>query len=206
MTPEFEAEIRELLRRDDEDELDLDEMTLNGEWPGVLGMLDAAMESIDVLRAEVERLKAAPVVVPELRGLTDEQAQAIADTFAIETTKYTVFRIWAIAQDQVACDRAESASRLRTIGPGEVVVDAAELAGLRAFADGWSSFRDQFNDIPYHYQGMGCGIEDRGIHDRYAACEYGWECAMERVAERFPEIDTLEAIRAQATTNEGGDA
>lgn len=49
--------------------------------------------------------------------------------------------------------------------------------------------------------GMGCGIEDRGIHDRYAACEHGWECAMERVAERFPEIDTLDALRAQ---KEGG--
>lgn len=98
-------------------------------------------------------------------------------------------------------EREAQVYALRPIGPGEVVVDAAELAGLRAFADGWSSFRDQFNGIPYHYQGMGCGIEDRGIHDRYAACEYGWECAMERVAERFPEIDTLDALRSQ---KEGG--
>lgn len=33
----------------------------------------------------------------------------------------------------------------------------------------------------YHYTGMGCGIEDRGITDRYDAMHYGWECAMERV-------------------------
>lgn len=33
----------------------------------------------------------------------------------------------------------------------------------------------------YHYTGMGCGIEDRGITDRYDAMYYGWECAMDRV-------------------------
>lgn len=33
----------------------------------------------------------------------------------------------------------------------------------------------------YHYSGMGCGIEDRGITDRYDAMLYGWEEAMERV-------------------------
>ncbi len=75
------------------------------------------------------------------------------------------------------------------------------MAGLREFADGWSEFRSQFDDIQYHHSGMGCGIEDRGITDRYAACEHGWDCAMERVAERFPEIDTLDALRSQ---KEGG--
>ncbi len=33
----------------------------------------------------------------------------------------------------------------------------------------------------YHQQGMGCGLEDRGITDRYDAMEHGWEKAMERV-------------------------
>lgn len=33
----------------------------------------------------------------------------------------------------------------------------------------------------YHDQGMGCGLEDRGITDRYAAMHHGWEQAMERV-------------------------
>lgn len=39
----------------------------------------------------------------------------------------------------------------------------------------------------YHYQGMGCGIEDRNIHDRYDACRYGWDCAIEAVAAILPE-------------------
>lgn len=33
----------------------------------------------------------------------------------------------------------------------------------------------------YHEQGMGCGLEDRGITDRYEAMRHGWEQAMERV-------------------------
>lgn len=33
----------------------------------------------------------------------------------------------------------------------------------------------------YHEQGMGCGLEDRGITDRYEAMSHGWEQAMERV-------------------------
>lgn len=35
----------------------------------------------------------------------------------------------------------------------------------------------------YHDQGMGCGLEDRGIFDRYQAMAYGWDEALERVAE-----------------------
>jgi len=30
-------------------------------------------------------------------------------------------------------------------------------------------------DIEYHYEGMGCGLEDMGITDRYQAMEHGWE-------------------------------
>jgi hypothetical protein len=37
------------------------------------------------------------------------------------------------------------------------------------------------HDIPeYHEQGMGCGLEDRNITDRYEAMSFGWEKAMER--------------------------
>ena len=51
----------------------------------------------------------------------------------------------------------------------------------------WELFRTQFDGLSYHYEGMGCGIEDRGITDRYQACEHGWDCAMDRVAECIPE-------------------
>lgn len=43
-----------------------------------------------------------------------------------------------------------------------------------------------FNEPEYHQQGMGCGLEDRGIHDRYDAMAHGWECAIERAQENLP--------------------
>lgn len=35
----------------------------------------------------------------------------------------------------------------------------------------------------YYPEGMGCGIEDCGITDRYEACKYGWDKAIEAVVE-----------------------
>jgi hypothetical protein len=48
-----------------------------------------------------------------------------------------------------------------------------EIAKLRGQLAEWQTFRDTFVDLSYHHAGMGCGIEDRGITDRYAACEHG---------------------------------
>ena len=42
-------------------------------------------------------------------------------------------------------------------------------------------------NLEYHSQGMGCGLEDRDITDRYEAMAYGWEKAIEGVMECFPE-------------------
>lgn len=55
-----------------------------------------------------------------------------------------------------------------------------------------------FDDWPeYHDSGMGCGLEDRGITDRYEAMRHGWECALERVAERLPEYDASRVVVSQ---------
>jgi hypothetical protein len=35
-------------------------------------------------------------------------------------------------------------------------------------------------EVEYHHQGMGCGIEDRGITDRYEAMSFGWDSAEDR--------------------------
>lgn len=40
----------------------------------------------------------------------------------------------------------------------------------------------------YSSQGMGCGLEDRSIHDRYEAMEYGWEEAVSRYTEQCPDF------------------
>lgn len=43
----------------------------------------------------------------------------------------------------------------------------------------------------YHEQGMGCGLEDRCITDRYEAMRHGWECAMDRAAEMLDNLGPL---------------
>lgn len=62
---------------------------------------------------------------------------------------------------------------------------AAENVGLAldnlALKQIVDSVTDLSNEPQYHAEGMGCGLEDRGITDRYDACRYGWDEAMERV-------------------------
>jgi predicted nuclease with TOPRIM domain len=43
--------------------------------------------------------------------------------------------------------------------------------------------KDRDNEPEYHSQGMGCGLEDRNITDRYQSMYYGWEKAIERMYE-----------------------
>lgn len=50
------------------------------------------------------------------------------------------------------------------------------------------NYRVLFEEPEYHHQGMGCGLEDRNITDRYDAMEHGWEKAMFRVAESYPDF------------------
>ncbi len=49
-----------------------------------------------------------------------------------------------------------------------------------------------FDDWPeYHEHAMGCGLEDRGITDRYEAMRYGWEEALERAWEAIKLLGPL---------------
>lgn len=38
-----------------------------------------------------------------------------------------------------------------------------------------------------NHNALGCGVEDRGIRDRYDAAAYGWQDGMDRAAERVPD-------------------
>ena len=60
-----------------------------------------------------------------------------------------------------------------------------------------------WNDWPdYHPQAMGCGLEDRGITDRYEAMQYGWDQAIEHVAERGPFYTTPQEPAVNAELRE----
>lgn len=45
-----------------------------------------------------------------------------------------------------------------------------------------------FAEPDYHSQGMGCGLEDRGITDRYEAMSHGWGKGVDAAAENYPEF------------------
>lgn len=52
---------------------------------------------------------------------------------------------------------------------------------------------EEIVNLNYHPEGMGCGIEDCGITDRYEACEYGWNEAIETVVEAINNIEEAES-------------
>lgn len=65
-----------------------------------------------------------------------------------------------------------------------------------------SQMRERYDDIDtpeYHHQGMGCGLEDRGITDRYDAVQYGWDEAANRYQSEVvnPLLDTIANLRAE---------
>ncbi|HFD7018153.1 TPA: hypothetical protein ACF3O9_001165 [Klebsiella pneumoniae] len=67
---------------------------------------------------------------------------------------------------------------------------AAENVEMKQIID---SVTNLDNEPHYHDEGMGCGLEDRGITDRYEACYYGWNEAMERIyGEVIPCADELD--------------
>lgn len=48
---------------------------------------------------------------------------------------------------------------------------------------------EEIENLNYYPEGMGGGIEDCGITDRYEACEYGWNEAIEAVIEVINNMD-----------------
>ncbi len=80
-----------------------------------------------------------------------------------------------------------------------------EKGGTYILSDDYSII---FDEPEYHDQGMGCGIEDRGITDRYDACKYGWDEAIERYAEMFPgwvEVDPATVGQLRGGDYEGAE-
>jgi hypothetical protein len=70
--------------------------------------------------------------------------------------------------------------RIATEQAAEIAWLFGALATAQAHAQ---TARDalECDEPEYHDQGMGCGLEDRNITDRYEAMAFGWEQAMERV-------------------------
>lgn len=52
-----------------------------------------------------------------------------------------------------------------------------------------NEIRKEIENLTYHPEGMGCGLEDLDITDRYEACAYGWNEAIESVMEVINNIE-----------------
>ena len=61
-------------------------------------------------------------------------------------------------------------------------------AKQQAKLDYKDALREEIGAILYNSECEGCGLEDRGIIDRYEAMQYGWESAMDEV------LETLESM------------
>lgn len=88
-------------------------------------------------------------------------------------------RVWETAM-MAACGEDGPASVAEKFAQLEAQVKqiGAEAAQMKTIID---SVTDLDNEPQFHEQGMGCGLEDRGITDRYDAMRHGWDQAMERV-------------------------
>jgi hypothetical protein len=87
--------------------------------------------------------------------------------------------------------------RKRTTAGCENVALALENVAMKQIVD---SVTNLDNEPQYHDEGMGCGLEDRGITDRYDACRYGWDEAMERIyGEVIPCADELDVSATDRT-------
>lgn len=76
----------------------------------------------------------------------------------------------------------------------------AENAVMKQLID---SVTDLDNEPQYHSEGMGCGLEDKGITDRYDAMQHGWDCAMNRIyGEVIPCAEELSFPATDAAINE----
>lgn len=61
---------------------------------------------------------------------------------------------------------------------------------------------EEIENLNYYPDGMGCGIEDCCITDRYEACEYGWNKAIEAVIEAINNMS--ETISEMETVKNDG--
>jgi len=79
--------------------------------------------------------------------------------------------------------------------------EPAAAAGVEpVINDRLSEIRSILDDtqVEYHDQGMGCGLEDRGITDRYEAMRYGWDEAIDRMHDEIIKhaIDAIDELLA----------
>lgn len=171
--------------------------TLHGEMEDICLCICCGIDETEVRRYRVKDMRRhSPVslVADEKRGSTIT-LQAVNELIAsLESAGELSIReqkLLKLAKEFSIC----SASLDAAIKTGNMLADqnaqlAAENVAMKQIID---SVTNLDNEPQYHDEGMGCGLEDRGITDRYDACRYGWDEAMERIyGEVIPSADELD--------------
>lgn len=178
--------------------------TLHGEMEDICLCICCGIDETEVRRYRVKDMRRhSPVslVADEKRGSTIT-LQAVNELIAsLESAGEMSIRdqkFLKLAKEFRIC----SASLDAAIKTGNVLADqnaqlAAENVALALENVAMKQIVDTVtnldNEPQYHDEGMGCGLEDRGITDRYDACRYGWDEAMERIyGEVIPCADELD--------------
>lgn len=66
----------------------------------------------------------------------------------------------------------------------------SETGYIKGFNSCLDDIKSQIMGMGYPTQGIGCGLEDEEITDRYDAAAYGWNEAIERVLEIISNMET----------------
>ena len=145
--------------------------TLHGEMEDICLCICCGIDETEVRRYRVKDMRRhSPVslVADEKRGSTIT-LQAVNELIAsLESAGELSIR------EQKFLKLAKAFKQLAA----ENVALALENVAMKQIVD---SVTNLDNEPQYHAEGMGCGLEDRGITDRYDACRYGWDEAMERI-------------------------
>ena len=114
------------------------------------------------------------------------------------------FRIFVSKNDHTVCrsvieaeaDRILSTNHLDGINPAAVpkLVEACKALND---VESWNQ-EDSLGNAGDWAKGLHCGLEDRDIHDRYDACDYGFDAGVERALE-FVQCALAEALALAET-------
>ncbi|HHU0805798.1 TPA: hypothetical protein ACT92S_001260 [Klebsiella pneumoniae] len=102
----------------------------------------------------------------------------MGDSMNIETVNELIASLESAGELSIKETKVMALAKAYQQLAAENVALALENVAMKQIVD---SVTNLDNEPQYHAEGMGCGLEDRGITDRYDACRYGWDEAMERI-------------------------
>ncbi|MFU9294147.1 hypothetical protein ACNA36_17740 [Klebsiella pneumoniae] len=157
--------------------------TLHGEMEDICLCICCGIDETEVRRYRVKDMRRhSPVslVADEKRG----------STITLQAVNELIASLESAGELSIRETKVMALAKAYQQLAAENVALALENVAMKQIVD---SVTNLDNEPQYHDEGMGCGLEDRGITDRYDACRYGWDEAMERIyGEVIPCADELD--------------